>query len=123
MDERLRRIVQLNPNYFAFISGVAISASVNLLTGLVSENPSSKPCWVVPASAALFFFSSVAFIILSWQLEDPFNKWKRIRERSDLGWDDPEKLEVAAGDGISRLWILLILGTVLLVCGSVVLLF
>jgi hypothetical protein len=33
MGERLTKIVQLNPSYFAFLSGIAVSIAANLMTG------------------------------------------------------------------------------------------
>jgi hypothetical protein len=71
-------------------------------------------------AALLFLIASVAFIVLSWNLEEPYTKWKTIRNR-DLGWSEAEIRRVAANGKAHLLWGLMIIGALLFLLGFVVL--
>ncbi len=119
MGERLTKIAQLNPSYFAFISGVAISASTNLLTDLMTDRSGRRFDFFILVSALLLFAAGVTFIILSWNLEEPFRKWKTISR--NLGWSEAKIREIAANGKAHRLWSLMILGILFFLLGLVTL--
>jgi len=120
MGDRLYMIVQLNPSYFAFISGIAISTATNLLTDLTTGGSERHLNLPILGAALLFLVAGVTFMILSWNLEEPFNKWKTISR--DLGWSESKIREVAINGKAHLLWGLMVIGTLLFLLGFVVLL-
>lgn len=126
MGDRLFIIVQFNPSYFAFLSGITVSTATNLLTNLATD----KSKWYVnlPSleGAILFLASGVAFILLSWNLEEPFSKWKSIKESKtkgkDLDWTETEIRQVALSGKVYILWGLMVIGILLSALGFVILL-
>src|SRR4030067_2821364 len=119
MGHRLYMIVQLNPSYFAFISGIAISTATNLLTNLATDWSKRHLDLLIPGAALLFLAAGITFMILSWNLENPFNKWKTISR--DLGWSEAKIREVAVDGKAHLLWSLMIIGTLLFLLGLVIL--
>lgn len=120
MDEGLTKIVQLNPSYFAFISGIAVSVATNLITGLAIERYGRSFDLPILVAALLFLVASVVFMILSWNLEEPYNKWKTTRSK-DLGWSETEIRKVAANSKAHKLWALMIIGVLFFLLGFVIL--
>ena len=119
MDEGLTKIVQLNPSYFAFISGIAVSVAANLLTDLATGGSGWHLDLRILGSALLLFVAGVIFMILSWNLEEPFRKWKTIRR--DLGWSEAKIREVAVNGKAYQLWAVMVIGVLLFLLGFVIL--
>lgn len=65
----LLKVLRLSPNYFAFLSGVLISASISLYANIVLiENP-LKNFFVILAGSILLLISSICSSIIAWNLE------------------------------------------------------
>ena len=120
MDHWRYLIVRLNPSYFAFISGISVSAATNLLTDLATTKKTELGLNLPGFSAALLLFGAgIFFILLSWNLEEPFRKWKTIGR--DLGWSEQKILEISANGKSKQLWGLMILGILLFITGLAIL--
>ncbi len=119
MDGRLYMIVQLSPSYFAFISGIAVSVAANLLTDLATSGSEWHLDLRILESALLLFAAGVTFTILSWNLEEPYRKWKAISR--DLGWSEAKIREVAVNGKAYQLWALMAIGVLLFLLGFVIL--
>ncbi len=78
------RIVKLNPSYLAFLSGLFVSISINLLTDLVFGNPDNHLVHIEWLVLIAFLVASVAFAILASDLEKPHQHWV-------LHWRDTEE--------------------------------
>lgn len=119
MGNWLYKIVQLNPSYFAFISGIAVSTATNLLTNLTTGRSERHLDWPILAAALLFLAAGITFMLLSWNLEQPFSKWKTINR--DLGWSEAKICEIAVNGKAHQLWGLIITGVLLFLLGFIVL--
>lgn len=119
MDERLTKIAQLNPAYFAFISGIAVSVAANLITGLAIERYGRSFGLHILVAAFLFLATGVIFMVLSWNLEEPYTKWKTISR--NLGWSEIEIRRVAVNGKAHLLWSLMLIGALLFLLGFIVL--
>jgi len=65
----LLKVLRLSPNYFAFLGGVLISASINLYTNIVLiENP-IKEFSDILAGGILLLLSGICCSIIAWNLE------------------------------------------------------
>jgi hypothetical protein len=120
MGDRFYFIAQLNPSYFAYISGIAISTAINLLTGLVTGG--REHCFDLSILGASLFLlgASITFVVLSWNLEEPYHKWKTISR--ELDWSEAKIHEVAVSGKSRLLWGLMITGALLFFLGFVILL-
>jgi hypothetical protein len=81
--EYFGRLVKLNPNYFAFLSGLSVSISINLLTDLVFGKPEPSLVYLERLVLIAFLISSINFAILASSLEKPHQHWV-------LHWRDTE---------------------------------
>ena len=73
--EPVSKIVKLNPSYFAFLSGLFVSISINLLTDLVFGRPDKRLILVEWLVLIAFLAASVTFAILASDLEKPHQHW------------------------------------------------
>jgi formate/nitrite transporter FocA (FNT family) len=112
-------IVKLNPSYFAFISGVAISLATNLLTGLKVNFKQGHLDISILVSTFLFSISGILLIFLSWKLEEPHAKWKSISR--DIGWTESQITEIAIEKKGNSLWGLMIVALLFLISGLAIL--
>lgn len=123
MGRTRHAIVQLNPSYLAFFSGVLVSAGVNILTMLAAEgfqrSRGAQLCWV----SFLLLASAVVLMILSWNLELPFSEWRRwaLGEYDAADLSPNEAIERISGGQIAVFWRLLGVG-LLLFLGALVIL-
>ncbi len=64
----LMKVLRTDPNYFSFLSGIFVSAGINLLTGILSTDqlPRRWPYLIVAAIFAVA--SSIAWAVLAWEL-------------------------------------------------------
>ena len=65
----LLRVFRLSPNYFAFLSAVFISASINLYTSIILIERTSNRFQAIFAGSILLFVSGVFCSIIAWNLE------------------------------------------------------
>jgi hypothetical protein len=68
-------IVRLNPSFFAFLSGVSIAISTNLLTSLVLSSPLTKLETLTWGAVGTFFVAGTALAALASHLEGPHQHW------------------------------------------------
>ncbi len=59
----------LSPNFYAFLGGVFISASVNLYTGVFAGETIPSRWKIILASALLAFISGMLWSMIAWNLE------------------------------------------------------
>ena len=69
MPKWLFKLVKLNTNYYSFLSGVFISVSINLYTGVFSGDDIPARWMVLLASALLTLVSSLFWAIIAWELD------------------------------------------------------
>lgn len=69
IKDTLLRVFRLSPNYFAFLSGVFISASINLYTSIVLMERASSRFQAILVGSVLLFVSGVFCSIIAWNLE------------------------------------------------------
>ena len=69
IKRQLARVMRLNSNYFAFIGGIMIATSVNLLTGMFSNDQLPDRYCFILASACFALFSGCFWTSLAWTLE------------------------------------------------------
>src|SRR5436190_24253647 len=63
------KLLTLNPNIYSFFSGAMISVSVNLYTGIFSNDTAPSRWLQVLAATLLTAASSVFWGLLAWRLE------------------------------------------------------
>ena len=117
------RIVKLNPSYLAFLSGLFVSISINLLTDLVFGNPKAnliKFEWLILFA---FLIASLTFAALASDLEKPHQHWV-LHWRDEKNHNDLTETEVINGAVRDRLPILIIellIGSIASITGIVLL--
>ncbi|MDP1624300.1 MAG: hypothetical protein Q8L64_00875 [bacterium] len=114
------KIVQFQPSYFAFLSGIAISFSTKLIMGIAIEDYKTRFGSIIALPTVLFFIAGLSFIFLSWTLEEPNSKWKSINREL---WAEEEIMRVAANGKAPLLWSLFIVGVMTFIASFVTLLF
>jgi len=116
-------IIKLNPSYLAFISGIMVSAAINLLTTLAAAEIRQNPCDRVLAGSLLLLIASIVFMITSWNLEESFSRWRAFKrgELKDLWPTQQETLQVIAGGKAPLCWCLLAVGLLLFLFALLVL--
>jgi len=119
MANSLTKIVTLSPNYFAFLSGIAISIATKLVTGLAIEKYGEKFGWLILVPTILFTIAGITFISISWALAEPHQKWRTINR--ELGWSENEIRKISIGDKTLLLWALLCIGFLSFLIGFVIL--
>lgn len=117
------RIVKISPNYLAFLSGVFVSISINLLTDLVFGNPSTDLTpneWLVLIA---FSIASIVLAVFASDLEKPHQHWviywRDTKER--LGLTELKIIDGAVGDRLPYLITEFLLGSMASVAGIVLL--
>lgn len=65
----LLKVLRLSPNYYAFLGGVLISASVSLYTNIVLIENSPKSFFVIVAGSILLLVSGICSSKVAWDLE------------------------------------------------------
>jgi hypothetical protein len=121
-------IVKLNPSYLAFLSGLFVSISINLLTDLVFGDPNANKLvlewWVV----GVFLIASFVFAKLAWDLEKPHQHWV-LHWRDTLehyGLQETDIVNGAIKDRLSSITMELLIGIIfsfagiiLMVCSAI----
>ena len=103
----LTKIVRVQPSYFAFLSGIAISFGTKLAMGLAIEDYKTLFGSFIILPTILFFVAGISFIFLSWTLEEPNIKWKNTNREL---WSGDEIRRIALNGKAPILWCLLIIG-------------
>lgn len=62
------RFLRVDPNYFAFLSGLFASVGISLLTGVLSSDDLPGRWRVLVASAGFSLVASFTWATLAWQL-------------------------------------------------------
>jgi len=119
------RIVKLNPSYLAFLSGLFVSISINLLTDLVFGNPNNALLLVEWLILIAFLIASVAFAILASDLEKPHQHWVLYWRdtKEQLGLVESEVIDGAVRGRLSYLTAELLFGSIASILGIVLLLY
>ena len=119
------RIVKINPNYLAFLSGIFVSISINILTDLVFGNPSSDLATIEWLVLFAFFVASICFAILASDLEKPHQHWvlywRDSKEKERLGLAESKVIEGAFGNRLPFLITELLIGSTTSFAGVVLL--
>lgn len=63
------KVLSLSPNYYAFLGGVFISASVNLYTGIFAADSAPNRWRFLLLSAMFSFLSGIIWSAMAWNLE------------------------------------------------------
>lgn len=116
----LLKLVRINTNYYSFLSGVFISLSINLYTGVFSGEEISPRWRVILLSSFLTFISSFCWIFVSWKL-DPIQKLATSESPQGINPEQTYKA-LLSGNEIS-LSIIFTGGMISAIIGLIVLLF
>lgn len=123
------RIVKINPNYLAFLSGVFVSISINILTDLVFGNPNNELITIEWSVLFVFFVAGIMFAVLASDLEKPHQHWVLYwRDTKDhLGLTESKIIEGALvpelGNRLTYLITELLLGGTASIIGIILLLY
>lgn len=115
----MTRIVALSPNYFSFLSGIAISIATKLVIGLAIERYGEKFGQLILMPTILFTIAGITFISISWVLAEPHQKWRTISR--ELGWSEDEIRKISVGNKACLLWVLLCVGFLSFLIGFAIL--
>lgn len=119
------RIVKINPSYLAFLSGVFVSISINILTELVFGNPNSDFATMEWLVLFTFFVASISLAVFASELEKPHQHWvlywRDSKEKIQLGLAESKVIEGALGDRLPFLIAELLTGSVTSITGIVLL--
>jgi hypothetical protein len=118
-------IVRFNPSYFAFLSGIVVSISINLITDLAFGSPHAElksTEWLV---AGTFFIASLAFAVLASDLDRPHQHWVVYwRDTKDhYGLEEKVIIQGAIQSKLTIITVELILGLMASTVGLVLLAF
>ena len=69
MESFFKNLARVNHNYYAFISGVVITVSLDLFMGLFSENQLPAGWYILLISSFLTLISSLFWSVIAWQLD------------------------------------------------------
>ncbi len=69
MNKLIKYISRVNHNYYAFISGVVITVSLDLFMSLFSENQLPDGWIILVFSSLITLVSSLFWSIIAWQLD------------------------------------------------------
>lgn len=94
MEDRFLQIVKWNPSYISFLSGVFVSAAINVLTGIATLDKMPAKGTVLLSDFTFLFLTAVLLAVFAIHLEDPHHHWKIYR---DTGVREIDLLRRAVG--------------------------